>query len=97
MQKAEHSFEIRVYQQEDGTQPFLKWLKNLKDSKVRIAVDRRMERVKQGNFGDHRFERDGVWELRIDFGPGYRVYYGLADQQIVLCSAAAQRERKPVI
>jgi putative addiction module killer protein len=47
-------------------------------------VDRRVNRVEQGNFGDHKYCRDGVWELRIDVGAGYRVYYAIADQAIVL-------------
>jgi putative addiction module killer protein len=37
-----------------------------------------------GNFGDHKFCREGVWEFRIDVGPGYRLYYGLAGKQTVL-------------
>jgi putative addiction module killer protein len=45
---------------------------------------RRVDRLMSGNFGDHRFCRDGVWELRIDMGPGYRVYYAHAEQTIVL-------------
>ncbi len=41
-------------------------------------------RLEQGNFGDHRFCRDGVWELRIDVGPGYRIYYTLSGSCVVL-------------
>lgn len=41
-------------------------------------------RLELGSFGDQRFERDGVWELRIDTGPGYRVYYALSGKQVVL-------------
>lgn len=37
-----------------------------------------------GNLGDHKFERDGVWELRVDYGPGYRVYYSIEDGEIIL-------------
>lgn len=37
-----------------------------------------------GNFGDHKFERDGVWELRVDYGPSYRVYYSIEDGEIIL-------------
>jgi putative addiction module killer protein len=40
--------------------------------------------MQAGNFGDHKFCRDGVWEFRIDVGVGYRVYYAIADQKIVL-------------
>jgi putative addiction module killer protein len=43
-----------------------------------------MNRIESGNFGDHNFCRDGVWELRIDVGPGYRVYYAVAGSQVVL-------------
>ena len=45
---------------------------------------RRVTRLESGNFGDHKFCRDGVWELRIDVGPGWRVYYALAGRRVVL-------------
>lgn len=43
-----------------------------------------MLRVELGNFSEHKFVRDGVWELRVDVGPGYRVYYALEGEMIVL-------------
>lgn len=49
-----------------------------------LKVDSRIARAMSGNFGDHKFERDGVWELRIDYGPGYRVYYSIEDGEIIL-------------
>ena len=63
---------------------YLKWLTRLRDRQAKVAVIRRVNRIEQGNFGDHQFCRDGVWELRVDVGPGYRVYYALAGQRIVL-------------
>lgn len=63
---------------------YLDWLQHLRDHQAKIAVIRRVARIEQGNFGDHKFCRDGVWELRIDVGPGYRVYYAIAGQRIVL-------------
>ncbi|WP_454743470.1 type II toxin-antitoxin system RelE/ParE family toxin [Cupriavidus necator] len=60
------------------------WLRGLKDNTPKIAVVRRLNRAEQGHFGDHKFCRDGVWELRVDVGAGYRVYYGIAGRQIVL-------------
>ena len=63
---------------------YLNWLRRLRDPKARVAVIRRVNRIEQGNFGDHKFCRDGIWELRIDVGPGYRVYYAWAEQGIVL-------------
>jgi putative addiction module killer protein len=62
----------------------------LKDLKGRVAIQRRVDRVERGNFGDHKFCQDGVWELRIDLGPGYRVYYALEERNVVLYSVAAQ-------
>ena len=60
------------------------WLRRLRDAQAKVAVIRRVTRFEQGNLGDHKFCRDGVWELRIDAGPGYRVYYGLAGHRLVL-------------
>ncbi len=50
----------------------------------KAAGVRRVNRVEGGNFGDHKFCREGVWELRIDQGAGYRVYYALASNVVVL-------------
>lgn len=76
--------EIRHYITPDGKDVYLDWLRRLRDMTVRIAIDRRVNRVELGNFGDHRFCRDGVWELRFDMGPGYRVYYAVAGKELVL-------------
>ena len=56
------------------TDIFSKWLKKLKDTKGRVSIIRRIGRVAQGNFGDHKSVGDEVWELRLTTGPGYRVY-----------------------
>src|ERR1700691_6615323 len=77
-------YEIRHYLTSDEKDVFLDWLRKLRDVTARIAVDRRINRIELGNFGDHRFCRDGVWELRIDVGQGYRVYYAVAGTQVVL-------------
>jgi putative addiction module killer protein len=63
---------------------YLAWLQRLRDSQAKVAVIRRVARIELGNFGDHKFCRDGVWELRVDVGPGYRVYYALSDGRVVL-------------
>ncbi len=77
-------FEIKHYITDDGRDPFAEWRDKVKDSKARIAIDRRIYRAELGNFGDHKPCREGVWELRIDIGPGYRVYYAQAGQTVVL-------------
>ncbi|MDO8373255.1 MAG: type II toxin-antitoxin system RelE/ParE family toxin [Burkholderiaceae bacterium] len=63
---------------------YIDWLQRLRDSQAKVAVVRRVTRVELGNFGDHKFCRDGVWELRIDVGPGYRVYYALSGHRVML-------------
>lgn len=63
---------------------YLNWLRRLRDNQAKVAVIRRAARIELGNFGDHKFCRDGVWELRIDVGPGYRVYYSLSGHRVVL-------------
>lgn len=78
-------FEIFHYLTEGAEQDlYLDWLSKLGDTTAKIAITRRMTRIEQGNFGDHKFCRDGVWELRIDVGAGYRVYYAIEGKQIVL-------------
>jgi len=77
-------YEIRRYRTSDGKVVLSDWLRSLRDAKARIAIDRRIIRMELGNFGDHKFCRDGVWELRIDVGPGYRVYYAMAGTTVVL-------------
>jgi len=76
----------QFYQDGNGDKPFSDWLTKLK-KKDRIAaakIDTRIDRAEAGNFGDHKFARDGVWELRIDYGPGYHVYYSLEEDEIIL-------------
>jgi putative addiction module killer protein len=77
-------YQIRHFLTSSGRDPFAEWRGLIRDSKARIAVDRRINRLELGNFGDHRHCREGVWELRIDVGPGYRVYYAMAGRVVVL-------------
>src|SRR4029453_11772985 len=76
--------EIRHYLTSAGTNPYQRWLDELKDLRGRVTIQRRIDRIANGNFGDHRFCRDGVLELRIQFGPGYRVYYGREGETVVV-------------
>lgn len=77
-------YEIRHYLTTDAKDVYFDWFRKLRDVTAKIAVDRRVNRIELGNFGDHKFCRDGVWELRIDVGGGYRVYYAIAGKKIVL-------------
>jgi len=71
-----------------STEIFDDWLDGLKDRVGRIAILKRIERASKGNFGDHKPIKDekikGLYEMRIDSGPGYRVYYGQTGRFIYL-------------
>jgi putative addiction module killer protein len=77
-------YEIRHYVTPAGKDVFLDWRRKLRDVTAATAVDRRVMRVETGNFGDYKPCQDGVWELRIDIGPGYRVYYAIAAKTVIL-------------
>lgn len=83
--------EIRHYVTGDGKDVFLDWLRRVRDPVAKAQIVKRVSRVEQGNFGDHRFCRDGVWELRIDVGAGYRLYYAQAGSRIVLLLAGGDK------
>jgi len=72
------------YLTETGKDPFQSWIDRLPDVKARVAILRRVDRLAGGNPGDHKFLRDGVRELRIDIGPGNRVYFALVSGAVVL-------------
>ena len=76
--------QIIHYLAADNRDIYQEWLDGLRDLRARVTIQRRVDRLVSGNFGDHRFCRDGVWELRIDVGPGYRVYYARSRKTIVL-------------
>ena len=75
---------IFVYTEHDGTQPFVEWLNTLADMKGRATVRARIARLEVGNFGDSRAVGGGIQELRVHYGPGYRVYFALHGNSIVL-------------
>jgi putative addiction module killer protein len=77
-------YEIEYYVTERGDKPFKDWLGGLRDVQGRARIRVRLDRVRLGNLGDHRSVGAGVQELRIDYGPGYRVYFGFEGQRVVL-------------
>ncbi len=68
--------EVFIYATPDGREPFTEWVNALRDQNARAKIKTRLRRVEQGNLGDYRPVGEGVCELRIDYGPGYRVYFG---------------------
>lgn len=76
--------EIRAYQDTAGCKPYADWLDGLTDNKTKARIVARVGRMVAGNFGDCKPLRDGVQELKIDFGPGYRVYLSKQGPVLVL-------------
>lgn len=76
--------EIRYYRTRDGEDIVREWLVSLKDKRTRAKIDARLDRLAAGNFGDHKSLRKGLYELRINWGPGYRGYYTLKGNTCVL-------------
>jgi putative addiction module killer protein len=76
--------EILLYQTVDGRRPFEEWLDSLRDDRARVRVKTRLDRLLAGNFGDTKLVDTGVWELRFHFGPGYRVYFGLDGNVLII-------------
>ena len=75
---------IIFYQDTAGDEPFAEWIESFRDSKTKRRILQRVFRVQSGNYGDYKSLRDGVLELRLDFGSGYRVYFGEDGDTIVI-------------
>jgi putative addiction module killer protein len=86
------SFEIREYI-EAGHSPFAEWFNEL-DAVSADRVDRYIRRLEAGNFGAAKPLREGVFELRLDFGPGYRVYYGREGRTIIILLGGGSKRRQ---
>ncbi len=76
--------EIRNYLTADGRNPFDEWLDALRDRRGKAKIRARLDRVEDGNLGDYKSVGEGVFELRIYYGPGYRLYFGLEGLTIII-------------
>ncbi len=76
--------EIRRYITVEGAIPFDEWIVALRDRMERGKINERLRRIFLGNLGDYKSVGDGVFELRIHYGAGYRVYFGQIDSVIIL-------------
>ena len=93
---------LNIYEDLNGKEPFTEWLESIKDRKTRNRIYTRLDRLETGNPGDFRHVGEGVFELRIHFGPGYRIYYGEDGAVIIILligrsATAADRARQTVI
>ena len=84
MANAARAKKVIVYTDNTGKEPFVDWLNSLREAKTRQRILVRVARLEQGNFGDSHAVGEGVSELRLFFGPGYRVYFGEDEENIVV-------------
>lgn len=75
---------IALYETEDEKRPFKQWLYSLRDKVTIARINARLGRIELGNFGDAKPVGNGVMELRLVFGSGYRIYYGLDGDKLVV-------------
>jgi putative addiction module killer protein len=89
---------IKLYVTRDGKEPFTAWLEGLRDARARALVRVRIDRVSLGNLGDCRSIGQGVHELRIDFGPGYRTYFATDGDidVILLCGGDKSSQQREI-
>ena len=91
--------EIQNYLTVDGRSPFEEWLDSLRDTRARAKIKNRLKRVELGNLGDYRSVDAGACELKIDYHPGYRVYFGQVGSIIVilLCGGEKSTQEQDIL
>jgi len=91
-------FELIVYQQDRGQRPFEKWFQGLRDKRAQSRVITRLDQVRAGNLGDCKPVGEGVIELRIDVGAGYRIYCARNGEALVilLCGGDKHSQSKDI-
>ena len=80
----ETPYRLEYYLDENGEAPFTAWLESLRDRAAFARIAMRLDRVQLGSFGIHKALGDGVHEIKIDYGPGYRLYYAVTGKTVVL-------------
>ena len=87
-------FTVEYFTEADGNIVFDEWLDHLSDKQAIARITTRIERLKRGAFGDCKSLQEGVWELRIDYGPGYRLYYSMVGKTIILLLCGGDKRKQ---
>jgi putative addiction module killer protein len=87
-------YEIDYYVTKESKKPFKEWLENLRDSKARAKIRVRLDRARLGNLGDNRAVGEGVRELRVDYGPGYRIYFAIEGNRLILLLLGGEKSEQ---
>src|SRR5665213_1161280 len=86
--------DVLRYVTKSGLETVRQWLDDLHDPRAAARIVMRIDRLAKGNFGDCKPLRDGAWELRIDYGPGYRIYYAMVARTCVLLLCGGDKRKQ---
>jgi putative addiction module killer protein len=84
--------QVESYTRPDGSCPFEEWMTSLRDQRARAKIRTRIGRVRLGNLGNCEPVGGGVLELKIDYGPGYRVYFGQVGMKLVVLLCGGDKD-----
>jgi putative addiction module killer protein len=87
---------VEEYRTANGRKPFAEWLDDLKDHVAKTKLTARIDRAAHGNFGDWKSiaGAKGVFEMRINYGPGYRIFFSIIGQKIILLLAGSSKREQ---
>lgn len=87
-------YALEIYQTKTGKEPFKEWIEGLKDSRTQSKIAARLRRASFGNFGDFKSIKGskGLYEMREHSGAGYRIFYSLVDNKIILLLAGSSKK-----
>ena len=90
--------QVLIYEDAAGKRPFNEWFYSFRNPKTRRRILQRLSRLENGNYGDYKVLKDGVFELRLDFDSGYRIYCGEEGNQLVilLCGGDKSTQEKDI-
>jgi putative addiction module killer protein len=90
--------QLVFYQDQAGNEPFKLWLNGFRDASIRRRILQRLFRVQSGNYGDYQPVKGGIFERRLHFGSGYRIYFGEDGEKIVvlLCGGDKSKQKKDI-
>src|SRR3989338_6925856 len=86
--------EIRIYKNKKGKAPVLKWLSAIKNNKIKNQIKNRIRRLSLSHFGDYKHVGNGVYELRVHFGPSYRIYFGFFNEAVIVLLSGGEKNKQ---
>lgn len=92
MQRKPLNKKVVFFETANGKKPFHEWFNSLKDRKTRERIGTRLLRLEAGNLGDHRSVGEGIHEMRLHFGPGYRIYFAEHGNCIIVVLAGGTKK-----